>query len=115
YQEAVERLTDWAHDTRRQFAEYDVVLTPVQAYTPPPVSTVSAKEAEEDDEYQGKFTPHPPSNDVVGVPAVSEPIQHDEKVMSWSVQAIGRIGAEDQLLRLGARLEALVAERRSEK
>ncbi|NLZ99023.1 MAG: amidase, partial [Micrococcus sp.] len=48
YEEAVERLTDWAQDTRRQFGEYDVVLTPVLAFTPPPVGTFSAKEAQED-------------------------------------------------------------------
>ena len=115
YEEAVERLTDWAHDTRRQFGEYDVVLTPVLAFTPPPVGTFSAKEAQEDYEYQCKFTPYSSMINVVGLPAISVPIKDDENGMSWSVQAIGRIGAEDQLLRLGARLEALVAERRSEK
>lgn len=115
YEEAVERLTDWAHDTRRQFGEYDVVLTPVLAFTPPPVGTFSAKEAQEDYEYQCKFTPYSSMINVLGLPAISVPIKDDENGMSWSVQAIGRIGAEDQLLRLGARLEALVAERRSEK
>ena len=115
YEEAVERLTDWAQDTRRQFGEYDVVLTPVLAFTPPPVGTFSAKEAQEDYEYQCKFTPYSSMINVLGLPAISVPIKDDENGMSWSVQAIGRIGAEDQLLRLGARLEALVAERRSEK
>jgi len=115
YEEAVERLTDWAHDTRRQFGEYDVVLTPVLAFTPPPVGTFSAKEAQEDYEYQCKFTPYSSMINVLGLPAISVPIKDDENGMSWSVQAIGRIGAEDQLLRLGARLEALVAERRSAK
>lgn len=115
YEEAVERLTDWAQDTRRQFGEYDVVLTPVLAFTPPPVGTFSAKEAQEDYEYQCKFTPYSSMINVLGLPAISVPIKDDENGMSWSVQAIGRIGAEDQLLRLGARLEALVAERRAEK
>ena len=115
YEEAVERLTDWAQDTRRQFGEYDVVLTPVLAFTPPPVGTFSAKEAQEDYEYQCKFTPYSSMINVLGLPAISVPIKDDENGMSWSVQAIGRIGAEDQLLRLGARLEALVAERRSAK
>lgn len=115
YEEAVERLTDWAQDTRRQFGEHDVVLTPVLAFTPPPVGTFSAKEAQEDYEYQCKFTPYSSMINVLGLPAISVPIKDDENGMSWSVQAIGRIGAEDQLLRLGARLEALVAERRSAK
>ena len=43
YQQAVERLTEWAQDTRRQFGQYDVVLTPVLAFTPPPIGTFSAK------------------------------------------------------------------------
>ncbi|WP_022870006.1 amidase [Yaniella halotolerans] len=113
YEEAVERLTDWAQDTRRQFGQYDIVLTPVLAFTPPPVGTFSAKEAQEDYEYQCKFTPYSSMINVLGLPAISVPIKDDEKGMSWSIQAIGRIGAEDQLLRLGARLETLVAERRS--
>ena len=50
---------------------------------------------------------------VLGLPAISVPIKEDDNGMSWSIQAVGRIGAEDQLLRLGARLETLVAERRS--
>lgn len=113
YEEAVERLTDWAQDTRRQFGQYDIVLTPVLAFTPPPVGTFSAKEAQEDYEYQCKFTPYSSMINVLGLPAISVPIKDDENGMSWSIQAIGRIGAEDQLLRLGARLETLVAERRS--
>ena len=113
YEEAVERLTDWAQDTRRQFGQYDIVLTPVLAFTPPPVGTFSVKEAQEDYEYQCKFTPYSSMINVLGLPAISVPIKDDENGMSWSIQAIGRIGAEDQLLRLGARLETLVAERRS--
>lgn len=113
YDQAVERLTEWAQDTRRQFGEYDVVLTPVLAFTPPPVGTFSAKEAQQDYEYQCKFTPYTSMINVLGLPAISVPIKEDENGMSWSIQAIGRIGTEDQLLRLGARLEALVAERNS--
>lgn len=115
YEEAVERLTEWAQDTRRQFGEYDVVLTPVLAFTPPPVGTFSAKEAQEDYEYQCKFTPYSSMLNVLGLPAISVPVKEDENGMSWSIQAIGRIGTEDQLLRLGARLETLVAERNSAK
>src|SRR5699024_1473984 len=42
YEAAVAELSDWAADTRRQFSAYDVVLTPVLAFTPPPVGTFSA-------------------------------------------------------------------------
>lgn len=111
YEEAVERLTDWAADTRRQFGQYDVVVTPVLAFTPPPIGTFSAKEAQDDYEYQCKFTPYTSMINVLGLPAISIPIKTDDSGMSWSIQAIGRIGTEDTLLRLGARLEALVAAR----
>lgn len=109
YDDAVARLTDWATDTRRQFGAYDVVVTPVLAFTPPPVGTFSAMEAQDDYEYQCKFTPYTSMINVLGLPAISIPMKDDENGMSWSIQAIGRAGTEDKLLRLGARLEALVA------
>lgn len=113
YEDAVERLTEWAQDTRRQFGEYDVVITPVLAFAPPPVGTFSAKAAQDDYEYQCKFTPYSSMINVLGLPAISVPVKTDENGMSWSIQAIGRIGTEVQLLRLGARLETLVAERQA--
>lgn len=111
YDDAVERLTQWATDTRRQFGQYDVVVTPVLAFAPPPIGTFSAKEAQDDYEYQCKFTPYTSMINVLGLPAISIPIKEDDNGMSWSIQAIGRSGTEDTLLRLGARLEALVAAR----
>lgn len=109
YQTAVAELSDWAAQTRREFANYDVVLTPVLAFTPPPVGTFSAMAAQDDYEYQCKFTPYTSMINVMGLPAISVPVKDDEDGMSWSVQAVGRAGTEAQLLRLGARLEALVA------
>lgn len=109
YDAAVANLSEWATDTRRQFGAYDVVVTPVLAFTPPPVGTFSAMEAQDDYEYQCKFTPYTSMINVLGLPAISVPIKDDENGMSWSIQAIGRVGTEDKLLRLGARLETLVA------
>lgn len=109
YQTAVDELSDWAAQTRREFANYDVVLTPVLAFTPPPVGTFSAMAAQDDYEYQCKFTPYTSMINVMGLPAISVPVKDDEDGMSWSIQAVGRAGTEAQLLRLGARLEALVA------
>lgn len=105
---AVERLSDWARDTRRQFGAYDVVLTPVLAFAPPKVGTFSALPAQEDYELQCKFTPYTSMINVLGLPAISVPIKEDEHGLSWSIQAIGRAGTEDKLVRLGARLEALL-------
>ncbi len=109
YEAAVAELSDWAADTRRQFSAYDVVLTPVLAFTPPPVGTFSAMQGQDDYEYQCKFTPYTSMINVMGLPAISIPIKDDDNGMSWSIQAVGRAGTEGQLLRLGARLEALVA------
>src|SRR5690625_1351177 len=109
YEDAVGALTQWAIDTRQQFEAYDVVLTPVLAFTPPPIGTFSAMEPQDDYEYQCKFTPYTSMINVLGLPAISVPIKDDEDGMSWSIQAVGRAGTEDMLLRLGARLEALVA------
>lgn len=111
YQSAVARLSDWAADTRSIFGAYDVVVTPVLAFTPPPVGTFSAMAPQEDYEYQCKFTPYTSMINVMGLPALSVPIKEDDNGMSWSVQLIGRAGTEDVLLRVGARLEALVAAR----
>jgi len=108
-EDAVGALTQWASDTRQQFEAYDVVLTPVLAFTPPPIGTFSAMEPQDDYEYQCKFTPYTSMINVLGLPAISVPIKDDEDGMSWSIQAVGRAGTEDMLLRLGARLEALVA------
>lgn len=113
YETAVTNLAEWADDTRRQFGEYDVVVTPVLAFTPPPVGTFSAKDGQDDYEYQCKFTPYTSMINVLGLPAISVPIKEDDNGMSWSIQAIGRIGTEDKLLRLGARLETLVGDRNS--
>ena len=109
YDQAVAALSDWASDTRQTFGAYDVVLTPVLAFTPPPIGTFSAMEPQEDYEYQCKFTPYTSMINVLGLPAISIPVRDDDNGMSWSIQAVGRVGTEDMLLRFGARLEALVA------
>ena len=99
YEAAVAELSDWAADTRRQFSAYDVVLTPVLAFTPPPVGTFSAMQGQDDYEYQCKFTPYTSMINVMGLPAISIPIKDDDNGM-WSIQAVGRAGT-GQLLRWG--------------
>lgn len=109
YQHAIEDLSQWAEDTRRIFGACDVVVTPVLAFTPPKVGTFATMEPQDDYEYQCKFTPYTSMINVLGLPAISVPVKTDDDGMSWSIQAVGRIGTEASLLRLGARLEALVA------
>lgn len=108
--ESVERLTGWAADARRQLAAHDVVLTPLLAFTPPPIGTFTAQPPAEDYELQCRFTPYTSMVNVMGLPAISVPVLRDAEGMNWSVQAIGRPGTEGQLLALAARLELLLAD-----
>ena len=103
---AVDRLTAWARDVRGQLAAHDVVLTPMLAFAAPQVGHFTALAPEENYEEQCRFTPYTSMVNVLGLPAVSVPVLQDEDGMSWSVQLIGRPGAETQLLTLAAQLEA---------
>src|SRR5690625_6279541 len=78
YETAVTKLSEWAADTRRQFRAYDVIVTPVLAFTPPLVGTFSAMDAQEDYEYQCKFTPYTSMINVLGLPAISIPMRSEE-------------------------------------
>lgn len=103
---AVERLTAWARDVRGQLAAHDVVLTPMLAFAPPEIGHFTAREPEDNYEEQCRFTPYTSMVNVLGLPAISVPVLRDEDGLSWSVQLIGRPGAETQLLVLAAQLEA---------
>ncbi|WIK81879.1 amidase [Micrococcus lylae] len=103
---AVDRLTAWARHVRGQFAAYDVVLTPVLAFAPPEIGHFTALEPEENYAEQCRFTPYTSMVNVLGLPAASVPVLRSEEGLSWSVQVIGRPGAETQLLALAAQLEA---------
>lgn len=102
------QLTDWSIAVRRQFAQADIMLTPVLAFVPPEVGTFSAMDPEDNYAYQCKFTPYTSMINVMGLPAISIPILTDEDGFSWSVQAVGRPGTEAQLLALAARMEILL-------
>lgn len=103
---AVERLTAWARDVRGQLTAHDVVLTPMLAFAPPEIGHFTALEPEENYAEQCRFTPYTSMVNVLGLPAVSVPVLRSEDGLSWSVQLIGRPGAETQLLTLAAQLEA---------
>ena len=46
---------------------------------------------------------------VLGLPAVAVPVLRDEAGLSWSVQLVGRPGAEGRLLELAGHLRLLLA------
>ena len=106
---AVERLEEWAQNVRAQFGSVDVVMTPVLATAPPEVGHFLALPPEENYEAQCAFTPYTSMVNVLGLPAVSVPVDRDEAGLSWSVQLIGRPGDEGRLLTLAAHLELLLA------
>mgnify|MGYP001058896372 CR=1 FL=1 len=106
---AVARLEDWAENVRAQFGSVDVVMTPVLAAAPPEVGHFLALPPEENYAAQCAFTPYTSMVNVLGLPAVSVPVDRDEAGLSWSVQLIGRPGAEGRLLELAAHLELLLA------
>lgn len=106
---AVERLEEWAQNVRAQFGSVDVVMTPVLATAPPEVGHFLALPPEENYEAQCAFTPYTSMVNVLGLPAVSVPVDRDEAGLSWSVQLIGRPGDEGRLLALAAHLELLLA------
>ncbi|MDY6054673.1 amidase [Micrococcus sp.] len=106
---AVERLEGWARAVRAQFAEQDVVLTPVLATPPPPVGHFLAMEPEVNYAAQCAFTPYTSMVNVMGLPAVTVPLLRDEAGLSWSVQLVGRPGTEGPLLGLATDLELLLA------
>lgn len=107
---AEKQLSNWADHTRKQlFEDADIVITPVLAFTPPKLGAFTALEPQADYEYQCQFTPYTSMINVMGLPAISVPIHTDDDGFSWSVQAIGRPGAETELFKLAAHLESLVS------
>lgn len=107
---AVDRLEAWAVDVRAQFAAVDAVMTPVLATAPPEIGRFLALDPEENYAAQCAFTPYTSMVNVLGLPAVSLPVDRDaETGLSWSVQLIGRPGGEDALLQLAGHLELLLA------
>ena len=106
---AIGRLEAWAADVRGQFAAVDVVMTPVLAFAPPAIGHFLALDPEENYAEQCRFTPYTSMVNVLGLPAVAVPVLRDEAGLSWSVQLVGRPGAEVRLLELAGHLRLLLA------
>lgn len=101
---AVEGLRAFAEDAARQWAEYDVVLTPALATPPPALGAFTALGPEGDYRLQCQWAPQTSMVNVVGAPAVTAPTHRTVTGLPMGVQLIGRSGSEAQLLQLAEQL-----------
>jgi amidase len=89
------------------FDDYDLLLTPTLAQPPVPIGAL-----EDDDPWvqfanAGRFTPFTQVANITGLPAVSLPLSWSDGGLPIGVQLVGRWWADDDLLRLAERLEAV--------
>lgn len=102
---AMAELTALAENAVAQLEQFDVVLTPMLAMVPPKIGAFTALSGAADYRLQCQFTPYTSMVNVFGLPAISVPVFQDPtSELSWSVQLIGRIGSEAQLLMLAGHL-----------
>ncbi|MBX3098201.1 MAG: amidase [Salinibacterium sp.] len=103
--DALQALTLFERSVIRQFASFDVVLTPALAMTPRPVGWFDAVDAEHNFAQQCQYTPWTSFVNVAGLPAITLPVAETEDGLPMGVQLIGRPGGEHTLLAIGAQLE----------
>lgn len=100
----VESLHDFARNVAAQWSAYDIVLTPALAFTPPEIGAFWGLGPEGDYRLQCEWAPQTSMVNVVGLPAITVPINADSGGLPRGVQLIGRAGSEVQLLQLAAQL-----------
>lgn len=101
-QESIAALEDFATDAETLLGPWDVLATPMLAYAPPEIGWFASLDPEENYREQCRFTPYSSVVNVMGLPAINVPTHTDAEGLSWSIQLIGRVGAEEQLLALAA-------------
>lgn len=102
---AVEILRGFEEDTIRQFAAWDMVLTPTVAMPPRPIGWYWTGDAASDYARQCQYSPYTSMVNVCGLPAISIPTHTTAGGLSMGVQLIGRPGSEADLLSVAAQLE----------
>jgi len=103
--EALAWLAEYERRTIRRFAPFDAVLTPALAMTPRPIGWYDPADGERNFAQQVAFTPYTSFVNVVGLPAITLPLQFTEAGQPMGVQLIGRPGGEATLFAIAARLE----------
>jgi amidase len=105
--EAIAILRQFEYDTIRQYADYDMILTPALGMTPRPVGWYTDADADTDYERQCRYSPFTSMVNVCGLPALVLPTLTTADGLSMAIQLIGRPSAEADLLAVCAQLEAL--------
>jgi amidase len=86
--------------------QYDAILQPTLARPPAPIGHFSALQPAENFEEQKHFTPFTSLYNLLGLPAVSLPLQWTEGGLPIGVMLAGRMGDEAGLISLSAQVEA---------
>lgn len=102
--ENVAALREFAKSVERQWGEYDAVLTPALASTPPSIGAFRELGPEGDYRLQCEWAPQTSVVNVVGVPAITAPTWLTTDGLPMGVQLIGRTGSEAMLLQLAQQL-----------
>ncbi|WP_159617326.1 amidase [Arthrobacter zhaoguopingii] len=105
--EAIAVLRQFEYDTIRQYADYDMILTPALGMTPRPIGWYTDADADTDYERQCRYSPFTSMVNVCGLPALVVPTLRTAEGLSMAIQLIGRPSAEADLLAVCAQLEAL--------
>lgn len=100
--ESIAALQEFADRAEEIFGPQDVLMTPMLAFAPPQLGWFAALDPAENYVQQCRFTPYSSVVNVLGLPAVNVPVHTGAEGLSWSVQLIGKHGAEEQLLSLAA-------------
>lgn len=101
---AAQDLAEVAEDMRRQWAEFDLVLTPAMAQLPPRIGTLISQDADTDYRMQCQYTPYSSMVNVTGLPAITIPTLTTQEGLSMGVQLIGPLGSESLLLAVASTL-----------
>jgi len=99
---AIRALEEFSANAEAFMGPWDVLATPMLAFAPPEVGWFSKMDPAENYREQCRFTPYSSVINVMGLPAINVPTHTDAEGLSWSIQLIGRHGAEEQLLALAA-------------
>jgi amidase len=103
---AIDELAEWSHLVASAYEEFDVLLTPTLAVTPPRIGVMDPTTPGPDmlAAFSG-MTVYMMPFDVTGQPAISLPTHTSSAGLPIGVHLVAAYGREDVLFRLAARLE----------
>jgi Asp-tRNA(Asn)/Glu-tRNA(Gln) amidotransferase A subunit family amidase len=96
---------------RDVYERVDVVVTPTTACTAPPIRADALATGESDIPLLDRIMRFATPANLFGLPAISVPAGYDAGGLPIGIQAMGRPGEEDALLRFAAAVEARVEKR----